>query len=224
MSVALTPDMLIEMIQEVIAEASLCHDPKTGFFDDCDSGNVYSLSHRAAKDNNIDSEFVGRGKVTKNRKLKTPFGMNTSQTKQCGRQTIQGDKKKKDKRCHDYPTGKYFEGDHPLVPSDDDVPSERQEKIYPGYSQLRQLSNGLYEDEGSGDVFISLSDLEAVLARLKNHQEEVPVDLIESNKMLSKKCRAMGFVSRQEAFRSLVVSLNAIKRAQDGKLNEPQKP
>jgi len=222
-TVNMTPDMLIELIKEVMNEAALCHDPNTGHFDDCESGNVYSLSHRAARDNSIDKRFIGRGKVTKNRKLKTPFGMNTSQTKQCGRQTIQGDKKKKDKRCHDYPKGKYFEVDHPLVPSSDDSEAERLAKTFPGAKELRRLQHGIYEDEGTGDVFVSLNDLEAVLAQLRNHQSEVDIELIEGNQVLAKKCRQVGFVTRQEAFKAMIVSLNQVKVAMDGKLFEPKK-
>ena len=223
MSDVLTKEKLVEMVREVIKEAALCHDPTDGHFTDCDSGAVYSLSHKAASKNNIDKKYVGRGKVTKNRKLDTPFGMNTSPTKQCGRQTIQGDPKKKDRRCHDYPKGKYQEGGSALLPNADDTPSERSEKIFPGYSQLRQLANGIMEDEDTGETYIPLSVLNGVLARLIDMSQQEGELLEDRNKQFQYCKQQFGLVTRQEAFKSIVDSINAVKRAQDGKLYEPQK-
>ena len=223
MSVVFTKEMLVEMIREVIVEVGLCHSPDDGTFTDCDPGSVYSLSHKAASANKVDKKYVGRGKVTKNRKLKTPFGMNTSPTKQCGRQTIQGDKKKKDKRCHDYPKGQYNE-DNALVPNDDDTPSKRKEKIYPGYNQLRQLANGIYEDEASGESFISIDVLEAVVDKLIQRSKERD-GLVEDNEKEVSYCqRKYGLVTRQQAFKSILDSINAIKRAEAGELYKQEKP
>jgi len=218
----LTKVMLIELIEEVLAEAALCHDPATGHFDDCKTGAIYSLSHRASRQGGLDKKLVGRGKLTKKRKIKAPFGMNTSATKQCGRQTIQGDKKKKDKRCRDYPSGRYSEYDHPLVPNDDDTPAKKREKVFPGSSALMSLARGIVTEDGE-DVFISLNDLMALLMQVGNNEDDAEAALLENNAAIARKCRAYGLVTRQEAFKSLVDSINAVKRAQDGKLYAPQK-
>ena len=218
----LTKEVLQRLVREVLEEAGLCHSPDDGTFTDCDSGSIYSLSHKAASANNINKKFVGRGKETKNRNLKTPFGMNTSKAKQCGRQTIQGDSKKKDKRCHDYPKGRYNE-DSQLVPNDEDTPSERSDKIYPGYSNLRQLANGLFEDEGTGQSFISLDVLETVLARLLSMAQD-DASLTEDVEKEVVYCkRKYGLTTRTEAFQTILSSINSIKRAEDGELYKPVK-
>jgi hypothetical protein len=222
MSVVYTKEMLVSLVRQVIKEADLCHSADDGTFTDCDSGAVYSLSHKAAAANNIYKEFVGRGKVTKNRKLNTPFGMNTSDTKQCGRQTIQGDPKKKDRRCHDYPKGKYNE-DSQLVPNDDDSDSERKDKLYPGYGQLRQLANGIYEDDNTGQAFIPIDVLQAVLARLVSKSAE-DTELMEDAKKEMEYCqRKYGLTTKQQAFKAILDSINAIKRAESGDLYKPEK-
>ena len=218
----LTKELLVEMIEEVLDEVALCRNPQTGHFDDCKTGAIYSLSHRAARENGLDPKLVGRGKLTKKRKVQAPFGMNTSQTKQCGRQTIQGDKKKKDKRCRDYPKGHYSEYDHPLLPSDDDTPKKKREKILPGSSALASLAKGIVSED-EDDVFISLNDLMSILSQARGNEDDKGDDLLENNADLMSKCRSIGFVTRQEAFKGLVVSLNQLKKAQDGKLYEPQK-
>ena len=203
-------------------EAALCHDSATGEFAACKTGAIYSLSHRAARQNNLDADLVGRGTMTKKRKIQAKFGQNTSKTGgQCGRQTIQGKKKKKDKRCRDYPE-RYEEAGHPLVPHDDDTPEERKEKLMPGWAGLRTLSRGIVESEEE-DIFISLNDLVSLLQQLRDPRNDGGPQIVENNSALAQKCRSVGFVSRAEAFQGLVKSLNAIKRAQDGKLFAPEK-
>jgi hypothetical protein len=104
----LTKDDLKKIIEESILEVALCRNKDTGHFDDCSPGNVYSLTKSGARRAGVDDEFVGRGTITKNRKLDTPYGANTSDTKQCGRKFISGADKKKDRRCRDYKSkGRY---------------------------------------------------------------------------------------------------------------------
>ena len=83
--------LILEELESYISEVALCHDPKTGHFDSCDSGNVYSLSARGAKDNKIDGKYVQRGTLTGKKdkgdvpKVSSKFGLNTSDKKQGGR-------------------------------------------------------------------------------------------------------------------------------------------
>ena len=83
--------LILEELESYLSEVALCHDPKTGHFDSCDSGNVYSLSAKGAKDNKIDGKYVQRGTLTGKKgsgdvpKVSSKFGLNTSTEKQGGR-------------------------------------------------------------------------------------------------------------------------------------------
>ena len=36
-------EIVVEELETYLSELAPCHNPKTGFFDDCDAGAVYSL-------------------------------------------------------------------------------------------------------------------------------------------------------------------------------------
>ena len=82
----------------------------------------------------------------------------------------------------------------------------------------------LWEDEETGDVYVHLDDVIAVLQQLSDvapgHQQ---TKVIEGRQELAQKCRQMGFTTPQEAFKNLAATLNTLKRAEAGKLYEPQK-
>ena len=226
----ITHKELYQMIEEVIEEVALCRNKDTGHFDACTPGNVYALSHRGAKSAGVSSDLVGRGTMTKNRKLDTPYGANTSDTAQCGRMKISGEKKPKDRRCRDYKSkGRYgVDEDSTLVPHGDDSPAQRLAKIFPGYDEIRKLQIGIYESPDESDIFISLNDLIEWLNELRqSSEEEYEVldggKLVEANQVLIRKCQQIGMKTQQEFFRNLVMSLDTIKRASDGKLREPVK-
>lgn len=89
-------EIILEEYLNLLSELSLCHSPKTGHFTKCNKDSVYSLTKKGAQKNNIDPSFVGRGLVStkeddKPPKLKSPYGLNTSKTKQGGRKKISGD-------------------------------------------------------------------------------------------------------------------------------------
>jgi len=201
----LTKDLLEEMIIEVMNEVALCRNKETGHFDDCDDGNVYSLSHDGARRAGVDKDLVGRGIMTKNRKVDSPYGMNTSDTKDCGRITIQGKSKKKDRRCRDYKA----RGRYGISEESDD-----------GLLNIRQLV--IHGDE-TPEAYINVSDLIGVLNRFGHIQKNQSDELVENTNPLYKKCRELGFKSQQEYFQSLVRSLDMLKRGLDGKLFEPAK-
>ena len=228
----ITNKELKAIIEEVITEVALCRNKDTGHFDDCSPGNVYSLTHKGAKDAGVSSDLVGRGTITKNRKLDTPYGANTSDTAQCGRMKISGDKKKKNRRCRDYKSkGRYgVDEDSMLLPNDNDSDSERKAKIFPGYDEIRKLSIGITETPDESDIFVSLNDLIEWMNNLRVDAED-EYEIIDGgklvevkpNEMLLRKCQQMGMKTQQEFFRNLVISLDTIKRASDGKLREPVK-
>ena len=76
--------MIIEELSEYLKEVALCHDKDTGYFDSCDSGNVYSLSRKGAKSGGVDSKYVQRGTLTKSKPrgdvpvVKAKYGLNTT--------------------------------------------------------------------------------------------------------------------------------------------------
>tara|TARA_R110002110_G_scaffold268616_2_gene484393 strand:+ start:870 stop:1862 length:993 start_codon:yes stop_codon:yes gene_type:complete len=79
-------------------------------------GKTYSLTKNALDDVGEDSELEvpARGAITSQGKIAAKYGMSTgSPDKQCGRLTIDGDKKKKTRSCKDYPK-KYSELDEVL--------------------------------------------------------------------------------------------------------------
>ena len=110
-----TPDMgeLIEMFTErlenasdydfMLSEINPYFDEK-GHFTSKDKAVTYSLTKRAQKHiKDPDIKVPQRGTV-KNGKVSAKFGMNTgSPEKQCGRLTIDGEKKPKTRSCKDYP-------------------------------------------------------------------------------------------------------------------------
>jgi hypothetical protein len=216
----MTLEELRLMIRDTLDEVALCRDKDTGHFDDCSPGNVYSLSKKGAQSAGVSSDLVGRGTMTKNRKLDTPYGANTSDTEQCGRMKISGEKKKKDRRCRDYKDkGRY--GVNELVTD--------EEFNLGGIRRFEMMTDS--NDTGS-DVFISLNDLldslgmmstqgqETFRAKEKPMLKDNELLVVESRDALVQKCQQLGFKSQQEYFRNLVTSLNTLKQAQDGDLGK----
>ena len=72
----------------------------------------------------------------------------------------------------------------------------------PGYGALKSLARGITE-EGDDDVFISLNDLMDILNQVRYPANDEP-ELMENKNALVQKCRSVGLVSRQEAFKGLV--------------------
>jgi hypothetical protein len=220
MAKKITVEELKLMIRDTLDEVALCRDKDTGHFDDCSPGNVYSLSKKGARSAGVSDKLVGRGTMTKNRKLDTPYGANTSDTEQCGRMKISGDKKKKDRRCRDYKQkGRY--GVNELV--SDEVFDARH---------IRRFEMMTDDSDGSSDVFISLNDLVDGLSMLSSSDEEhfrrkekplLKADepmVVESRDVLVRKCQQLGFRTQQQYFQNLVTSLNTLKQATDGDLGK----
>jgi len=207
----ITAQELRLMIRETLDEVALCRDKDTGHFDDCSQGNVYSLTHKGSKAAGVSSDLVGRGTMTKNRKLDTPYGANTSDTQQCGRKKISGEDKPKDRRCRDYKKkGRYG------------IDEEASIQVFDGAS-IRRF--GMMNDNGDSgdDVFISLNDLTDTLGLLGSEEEyfrEKERPIIEDRQAMVAKCQQLGFKSQQEYFRNLVTSLNTLKQATDGELGK----
>jgi len=81
----------------------------------------------------------------------------------------------------------------------------------------------LWEDEETGDVYVHLDDVIKILQQLYDveagHQQ---TQVVEGNEALAKKCLQMGYTTPQKAFQNLVKTIDTLKRAESGKLYEPQ--
>ena len=215
--------------KEELDEVGLCHSKKTGHFADCDAGAVYSLSKKGADRAGVDKKHMGRGNVTSKTKdgdikYRSLYGANTSKEKSCGRIRFpDGDEGYKRYSCGNY-NKKYTEDrkqkTHPLVPHSDDSESTRLDKL--GYTHhLRALGRGIVRSEelhqGDDGLFISLDDLIQLLQSLPDQRED---QLVETNDVLLKKCRQIGFKSSQEYFQTLVSTINLLKQSFEGKVGE----
>ena len=102
---------LIEMIGEELEairleEFNALHSPSTGKFQGKGKGKaVYSLTGNARDVVGPDTEVPNRGTTTNDGKtVSAKYGANTGALdKQCGKLSIAGKKKKKTRRCKDYP-------------------------------------------------------------------------------------------------------------------------
>lgn len=211
-------NIIKEEIDSVMFELAPCHNPDTGYFDDCDSGAVYSLSEPAVRKAGWDKGKAKKGIVTAKGKTISKFGM-AGTTKGCGRKSVSGEKIPKKYSCSDYSKKYIDEEGHPLVPSIDDSESDRLDKL--GYTHhLRALGKGIIRlDEFEEDEkFILLSDLEKVLDEMVcSHSVN------EDKASIIMKCKQYGLVNMIDAQQSILKSLNSFSLASSGKLYDKAK-
>jgi len=210
--------MIEEEYDRVLNEVNQYHNPQTGFFDKKKAGNVYSLSKRAVRDNKLDPKLAKRGTYTANDKVRAKFGQNQA-PHSCGRQNIDGTAINPKYSCSQYKK-KYREpkSEEKLVgvlPDYDNGEAKRQDTLFPGYDGLRQLSNFITETD-DGETMINLDWLISELESMRDSMAEPAI--VEGRDELIDKCRSLGLKTQQEAFQSILVSLNSIKLASDGKL------
>lgn len=232
-TITISRSRLAELVREEIAavvkaqeeeennldEANPYHSSKDGGrFSTKEKGDIYSLT-KNAKDN-VDKMPIGRGK-NKNGKPVAKFGMNTgSPDKQCGRLTIDGDKKKKSRSCSSYPKNYWDTKNEDLdlasgLPVSDEegrqqkTPQKRKDKLGVMPAELSRLARGLMEDA-------ELFEAATTLRRLSGIPEGLVAD---GNDALAVKCRAAGF----RTFEDLLRAMDAMKRASDGKLIDPKR-
>ncbi len=219
-----------EEIESALSEVGLCHNDK-GHFDDCDAGNVYSLTTKGAKDNNIDDEYVQRGSVVSKEKRKPPkikakYGANTSPTKQAGRKKISGQNISPKYSVSKYPE-KYVKKeklDHPLVPSSDDAESDRLDKLGFPHS-LRALGKGIVRaDEdidgeiGGVEVDFNLT-IDQIIDIVTAVLQTPEIQQLEMNQdALRKKCTALGMISMSDAQQRVLRGVNQAVIASKGEM------
>tara|TARA_R110000824_G_scaffold195180_1_gene377896 strand:+ start:85 stop:807 length:723 start_codon:yes stop_codon:yes gene_type:complete len=228
-------DIIIEEIREYLTEIATCHNPSTGFFDDCEEGNVYSLSTKGASKNKVDKKYVGRGTVSsKQRKkdgtvaIKSKFGMNTSKKKAAGRiEMPDGSKIPAKYSVSKYPEkyteqkGQKFDPNWESAKKrkrDDSIQKPNRKNWFHGYDEMDKLVRGVglgvLEEE---DFWLDGPTIARIV------METFPSDNIEESRgTTAERCRSLGLITVGEAQKRILGSLNAFSLAQDGKLNVPR--
>lgn len=128
--------LMDDVIDMILSEAgNVSHNKKGQFTAKGEEAKTYSMSKSGARRAGIDDKYVGRGKMTGNRdkdgnpKFNSPFGMNTSDKKQCGRTDFKKDTGKSPSHsCKDYPemySEELIEEDELIMDGD-----EEQDKAY----------------------------------------------------------------------------------------------
>ena len=223
-------DIIKQEIESVMKERSLTEinpyhkgsgSKDGGKFTSKKDGKIYSVPHKhKGKVKNIPT---GRGR-NKNGKPVAKFGMNSgSPDKQCGRVTVDGEKKKKTRRCEDYPK-KYWQNEGIDIitgmPESDELSDQkktkqaRQDQIGVMPKELARLARGVMEardlDSGASEMWEATS----TLRRLSG----LPEGLVSpADSPLAQKCRSAGF----RTFEDLLRAMDAMHRASNGKLTEP---
>ena len=191
--------------------------PGGGQFTTKQRGKIYSVTGNAR--DNVKNIPVGRG-TNKGGKPVAKFGVNSgSPDKQCGKMTIDGAKKRKTRRCQQYPKSYWDKVDEDLdiqtglpVSSSQAKKNKsrqlRRDKLgFP--KELDSLSRGVYQ-EGS-ETWIRASTLRRLF---EGSQGRTGAPTSVSREQLASKCRQAGFRS----FDELLKAMDAMKRASDGKL------
>ena len=223
-----------EELISAMDEAALCHDPDTGYFDDCEPGNVYSLTRKGAKSAGIDDDYVQRGTIVKKEKRKPPrvkskFGLNTSRDKSGGRMTIQGDDITPRRMVSRYPKP-YGEGKEEKTKWNPDWKSakDRKRQSSIGKPSNRSYVHGFEEmDKLARGVGLGIGVFEESAFTRKEIEEVMSAafaqgDVVEaSGRGDRERCRALGYLTLAEAQQRILVALDNFARARDGKLNEP---
>lgn len=224
-------DIIKQELEAAIKERSLTeinpyHHGKGrsgGQFTTKEKGDIYSVPHKhKSKVKNIPT---GRGKNKKGKPV-AKFGMSSGSPEvQCGRMTVDGNPKKKTRRCDDYPR-KYWqnEGVDSLtgLPQSDEqkrqqqTPQRRRDDLGVMPADLDRLARGIYEAVHGCPTDSNIWTEASHLRRLSGLPEGL---VAPANSPLASKCRAAGF----RTFEDLLKAMDAMKRASDGKLTEPPK-
>jgi hypothetical protein len=97
--------MVRDEVEKLLDEVNPAHR-SDGRFAAKGKGKTYSLTKNAEDDvaDDTELEVPARGSITSQGKIASKFGMNTgSPEKQCGRLSMDGNKKTKTRSCKDYP-------------------------------------------------------------------------------------------------------------------------
>ena len=114
----ITKARLKQIIKEELEEVNLYHKAD-GTWGRKKTGNVRSISSKAAKRNNIDPKYVGKSIVAKDTdKVRKKYGMD-----RCGRQTVSGEPRNPVYSCKDAPK-KYRNEDKIVREEEEDISGE----------------------------------------------------------------------------------------------------
>ena len=125
----ITKARLKQIIREELEEVNIYRDEK-GHFSSKKAGNIRSLSEPAAKRNNIDPKYVGKGVVASSDPDKVRVKYNLYQ---CGRTiTSTGKDRVPKKSCKDYPDPYYKKKNEDMIIDEDEMTEgeEEQQRAY----------------------------------------------------------------------------------------------
>ena len=146
----LTKERLKDIIREELKEVNLYHKAD-GTWGKKKTGNVRSISQKAADRNNVDQSYVGKSIVAQDTdKVRKKYGM-----ERCGKQTVSGSPITPTYSCKDTPKRYYQKKNEELM--EDELLNDGDEEVSRAYQR------------GSVDL--------AVKKALKGEQEHQPCDL-----------------------------------------------
>jgi len=202
-------DIIIEEIREYLYEVATCHNPSTGYFDDCEEGNVYSLSKKGASKNKVDKKNTSKKKAAG--RIEMPDGSSIPAKYSVSKYPEKYNEQKGQKYDPNWESAKKRK-------RDDSIQKPNRKNWFHGYDEMDKLVRGVglgvLQEEGfwmDG----------ATIARIV--METFPSDSIEESRgAIADKCRNLGLITVGEAQKRILGSLNAFALAQDGKLNAPR--
>ena len=225
-------DIIKQEIIEVMKERSLTEinpyhkgsgSKQGGRFTSKADGKIYSVPHKH-KDK-VKNIPTGRGR-NQNGKPVAKFGMNSgSPDKQCGRVTVDGDAKKKTRRCDGYAKNYWDSVDEGIdivsgAPESDELTKQkktrqaRQDNIGAMPKELAKLARGVMEARDFASGASEMWEATSTLRRLSGLPEGL---VAPADSPLAQKCRSAGF----RTFEDLLKAMDAMHRASNGKLTEP---
>jgi len=164
--------------EDLLRDYNPLHNPQTGKFQAKGKGKaVYSLTQNAKKVVGKDTKVPNRGITTNDgESVSAKYGMNTSSPeKACGRKTIGGDKKKKTRRCRDYPKNYWVEGLEGLVEElcslDEGANKEICDRCIQGFLARLRKANAALKAAADGKELEESADQEE-----KKHYQGSPID------------------------------------------------
>jgi len=209
--------------KDIQTEANPYHSKEDGTFTTRKDADVYSLTRNATSD-------PMRGKIGKGGRISAKMGQNFGKS-QCGRLTIDGTKKKKDRRCYDYP--KTYGSKKKKVKEGDEKSKSymkiRISKMNENDALLSQPSQSKQagKDLSKAEPFeVSLDDLITALENLfrdEPHNKGIVFKKMKTlgfyhSSDLKNYCRSKGLMSQTD----FIKLQNAQMRSQKGELYKPK--
>jgi len=154
----LTRERLKEIIIEELKEVNLYHKAD-GTWGSKKTGNVRSISQKAADRNNVDQSYVGKSIVAQDTdKVRKKYGMS-----RCGKQEVSGKPKTPTYSCKDAPKRYYQKKNEEMIIDEDEIVEgeEEQQRAYLRGTVDQEVKKSLTQNQK-----VQPCDLNAILSAL----------------------------------------------------------